>query len=369
MSWSSKRQRGRASTRLSWKWTSFSLSCLVGLRAVGCNHATEGNHNMTWEGCNQSIVLRDANISCHIINCVHIILYINMYLIIYYILQYIIILLYHIIIHNLDRVALSTVTTVPTTLLSHCLAHCSEASVAGQQTRLPLLPHWCSYQQSHRWIPHLTKSSAILFGSVEQKVEQEPHQLTITSIKYLSNIMKLYEMNMRCTYLVPSLFPVAWIPWDLPHTAWVPASILSVSILISWGGAPGARRTKSGNLHLHSSPFAFDSQKMQLLKFQQCGCSNALNYQHSHWNIWSRVCVPSSINLGSGAPYFPLKMSWHKPEATARVLGEVGGLYFCAWSKFKFTHTKNLDIRGTRSEYLLLTTSHKYVFKKCKERL
>ena len=53
-------------------------------------------------------------------------------------------------IHNLDREALSTVTTVPTTLLSHCLANCSEASVAGQQTRLPLLPHWCLCQQSHR---------------------------------------------------------------------------------------------------------------------------------------------------------------------------------------------------------------------------
>ena len=131
------------------------------------------------------------------------------------------------------------------------------------------------------------------------------------------------------------------------------------------GRSTGARRTKSGNLQLHSSPFAATTlcQKIRLLQ-----CLELSMNQHSHWNIWSRVCVPSS-NLGSCAPYFPLKMSWHRPEATARVLGEVGGLHFCAWSKFKFTHTKNLDIRGTRAEYLLLTTSHKYVLKKCKERL
>jgi hypothetical protein len=164
-------------------------------------------------------------------------------------------------IHNLDRVALSTVTTVPTTLLSHCLANCSEASVAGQQTRLPLLPHWCSYQQSHRWIPHLTKSSAILFGSVEQKVEQELHQLPITSIKYLSNFMKLYEMNMRCTYLTYLIPSYPFLVSCRMDSVRSPAGLSPGEHLVSinldlLGRSSGARRTKSGNLHLHSSPFA-----------------------------------------------------------------------------------------------------------------
>ena len=149
-------------------------------------------------------------------------------------------------IHNLDREALSTVTTVPTTLLSHCLANCSEASVAGQQTRLPLLPHWCLCQQSHRWIPHLMKSSAILFGSVKQKVEQEPHQLPITSIKYLSNFETIWnEWNEYEMHIFDIFDPFLVSCHFLSHgfreisqkTAWVPVSILSVSILISWGGA------------------------------------------------------------------------------------------------------------------------------------
>lgn len=171
---------------------------------------------------------------------------------------------------------------------------------------------------------------------------------------------------------IPSLFPVAWIPWDLPP-AWVPVSILSVSILISWGGAaehgaqnPGISTCTA--LPLPQRHFAMADATVDVSTMRLLQCLELSMNQHSHWNIWSRVCVPSS-NLGSCAPYFPLKMSWHKPEATARVLGEVGGLHFCAWSKFKFTHTKNLDTRGTRAEYLLLTTSHKYVLKKCKERL
>ena len=126
---------------------------------------------------------------------------------------------------------------------------------------------------------------------------------------------------------------------------------------------------------LHGSPFAFDNFDAKMwcvavLLFQHVSTMRLLQCLelHSHWNIWSRVCVPSSFNLGSCRPCFPLKMSWHKPEATARVLKRNRGIAFLCVIKVKMHPSKDLLVFAALA-LSTCTTSHKYVLKKRKERL